>query len=128
MAKVTIVGQACVITSAVKLDDIKLIKKYRPEALSLYEGEGNERVPVFSIGVTGAGNCINNVGAEFSHANEEGYAQITLMVTKTDKEEIADAIGRPILKLNKLEESLAAVIDEIAAEKAAILENIEVAG
>lgn len=128
MAKVTIVGQACVITSAVKLDDIKLIKKYRPEALSLYEGEGNERIPVFSIGVTSEGNCINNVGAEFSHANEEGYAQITLMVTKTDKEEIADAIGRPILKLNKLEESLAAVIDEIAAEKAAILENIEVAG
>lgn len=128
MAKVTMLGQAVVITSAVKLEDIKLIKKYRPEALSLYEGEGAEKVPVFTIGATKAGNDINKIGAEFSHANEDGYAQITLYSESADKEEIADLIGRPLLKLNKLEETLAGVIDEIAAEKAAILENITVAG
>lgn len=128
MAKVTLVGQAAVITSTMKLEDLEMIKKYRKEALTLYDGEGDNRYPVFSIGVTKSGNSIDNVGAEFSHANEEGYAQITMFCEKPEKEVIADKIGRPILYLNKLEEALAGVIEEIAAEKAAILENIEVAG
>lgn len=130
MAKVTIAGQAVVVTSGMKLDDLKLIKKYRKEALSLYEGEGAERVPVFTIGVSNVGNSINKVGAEFSRANADGYAQITYMAeaerAEGIKEEISDKIGRSLLKLNQLEETLGAVVREIEAEKARILDNIEV--
>lgn len=43
------------------------------------------------------------------------------------KEWVADRIGRAIINLNKLEEKLPAVLDEIAAEKAQVMSNITVA-
>ena len=51
MAKVKVAGQAIVIISEIKLDDIKTVAKYRPAALTLYEGEGDDREPVFAIGI-----------------------------------------------------------------------------
>ena len=129
MAKITVTGRAVVVTSAVKLDDIK---KYRQDSLTLYEGEGKEKEPVFAIGVgSGLGN-INKYGAEFAHANADGFAQITMFADVKDgtdlKDYVAENIGCAILQLNKLEEKLPDVIQEIEAEKAAILRNIEVAG
>ena len=39
MAKITIAGDAAVVTSAMKLEDIKTIEKYRPKELVLKGGE-----------------------------------------------------------------------------------------
>ena len=39
MAKIVIAGDAVVITSALKLEDIKTIAKYNPKALTLMGGE-----------------------------------------------------------------------------------------
>ena len=39
MAKITIAGDAVVVTSALKLEDIKTIEKYRRNALVLKGGE-----------------------------------------------------------------------------------------
>ena len=44
MAKITIAGDAVVITSTQKLEDIKLLEKYRPKALCLYE-TGENGIP-----------------------------------------------------------------------------------
>lgn len=131
MAKITITGRAVVITSAMKLNDLKTIKKYRPNALTLYEGEGEGKEPVFAIGVgQGFGN-IGKYGAEFGHTNSDGYAQITMCCdvdTSGDiKEYVAENVGCAILQLNKLEEMLPDVIREIEAEKASIMDNITVA-
>ena len=65
MAKVKTMGQAIVVVSEVKLDDIKKIEKYRPEALVLKGGEDGKE-EIFRIG-TGAGK-INT------------YADITIYV------------------------------------------------
>lgn len=130
MAKVTAIGKALVITSAVKLDDIKTVVKYRPDSLVLYEGEGEKKEPVFAIGTGTSGN-INKFGANFDGKNTDGFAQLTMFMDIPEGEDIkgviADEIGGAILNLGKLEEKLPGVIDEIAAEKAAIQANIEVA-
>ena len=85
MAKIVIAGDAIVVTSALKLEDIRAIEKYRPNELVLKGGEDGKE-PIFAVGTTaGAGN-INAVGAK-----------------------------------------LPTVLEEIAAEKAAVLSNITVA-
>lgn len=132
MAKIVIAGDAVVVTSALKLEDIRTIEKYRPKALTLLGGEDGKE-PVFAIGITDGCGSINQVGASFGREShdEDKYATIT-MVTGTGatgdiKEWVADRIGTAIISLNKLEEKLPAVLAEIEAEKAEVLSNITVA-
>ena len=135
MAKITIAGESIVITSAIKLDDYKTIAKYRPKALQLKGGEDGKEV-VFVIGVTSnPRGSINKVGAEFgSEAHDgSGKATITLDLPKVEsndldavKEVVAERLGSAIINLNKLEEVLPSVVEEIAAEKAVVMSNITV--
>lgn len=132
MAKVTIAGQAIVVTSSLKLEDIKKVAKYRKEALVLKGGEDGKE-PIFKIGVTTKPEgSINANGAEFGSAthDDEQFAQITQplnFVGDNVREGVAEAIGASILYLNKLEEKIPAVIEEINKEKESILENITIA-
>lgn len=130
MAKVTVIGKALVLTSVLKLEDIETVKKYRPDSLTLYEGEGDKKEPVFAIGVAKTGT-INKFGANFDGKNSDGYAQLTMFVNLAEgddiKDVIADQIGVALLNLSKLEQGIPVVVEEIATEKAAIQANIEVA-
>lgn len=132
MASIKIVGDAVVITSTMKLEDIRTIKKYRPDALTLRGGKDGKE-PIFCIAVcnSGTGN-INQYGAEFSRASHDDakLATITKMVPHSDdtdiKEFVADTYGAYVLNLNKLEATLPSVMEEIATEKEQILANITV--
>lgn len=132
MAKIVIAGEAVVITSSMKLEDLRTIAKYRPEALVLKGGEDGKE-SVFAIGVarSGAGE-ISKYGAAFateSH-DDEKLATITLVNNCADgdvREAVAESVGTAIINLNKLEETLPAVLAEIAAEKEAVLSHITVA-
>ncbi len=128
MAKILIAGQAVVVTSEMALDDIKTIKKYRPDALVLKGGEDGKE-PIFALGI-GEGN-INAVGASFYEAtrDEEKKATLTMTIDYTGEDIegfVSDNFGAAIMNLNKLEATLPAVLAEIAAEKAAIKDNITV--
>lgn len=128
MAKIVIAGQAVVVTSEMALEDLKTIKKYRPDALILKGGEDG-REPVFALGI-GEGR-INAVGASFCEATRDEEKKATLtMTTDYDGEDIegfvSDSIGTALTNLNKLEATLPAVLEEIAAEKASIKESITV--
>ena len=132
MAKITIAGNAIVVTSSMKLEQLANIKKYRPKALILMGGENNKE-EIFTIDV-GNGGCgdINGYGAYFCNATHDNdkMACITMCmegVTGDIKEFVADKLGSAIIHLNKLEQALPAVLDEITAEKATIMENITVA-
>ncbi len=131
MARITIAGDAAVVTSAMSLEDIKTIERYRPKELILKGGEDGKE-PIFAIGTTtGAGN-INAYGASFGSEtrDENKLACITMFlegVTGDVKDWIADRLGAAIINLNKLEEKLPDVLKEIADEKAKVLENIAVA-
>lgn len=131
MAKIVIAGDAVVITSSLKLEDIKTIQKYRPKELVLKGGEDGKE-PIFAIGAgSGYGN-INEVGASFGGTthDEEKLATITMVAnagTEDVKNWVADRLGGAIINLNKLEEKLPGVLAEITAQKATVMSNITVA-
>jgi len=128
-ATVTVLGEAAVVTSALKLDDIKLAKKYRPEALKLYKDE-KKNEELFAIDVTTrSSGSINANGATFSDAtNQDGFATITMTVDRGDDvaAHLMDAIGTGLLRLNKLEEGFGAAIESIHEDEAKIKSFITV--
>lgn len=132
MAKVAIAGDAVVITSSMKREDLLTIAKYRPNALVLKGGEDNKET-IFRISANKNGDGeINKYGATFgseSH-DEEKLATITVFLNRADgdvKEQVADALGSALINLGALEETLPAVLEEIAAEKATVMDSITVA-
>ena len=106
-AKIKIAGGAVVVESAAKLDDLKKLAKYRPNALKLFEG-----------------------GASFgTQATADGKAVVTMILpdgVADAKKWAEDTIGTAILSLNKVEAQFAAANTDIDAEIAAIRENIQV--
>lgn len=132
MANIKIAGDAVVIQSALKADDINLVKKYRPNELILKGGEDGKE-PIFSIDVTTGKGGINEYGVSFSGVtrDEEKKACLTMLIPKDGsianvEDWFVDTYGGAIINLNKLEERLPTVIGEIAAEKATVRENISV--
>lgn len=131
MAKIVIAGEAVVITSAMKLEDLETIKKYRPKALTLMGGEDGKE-PVFAIDVTSGNGNITKFGAAFNSASHDDAKLATITMTACGatgdiKEWVADQLGCAIINLNKLEATLPDVLKSIAAEKTAVLSNITVA-
>lgn len=134
MAKITIAGDAVVVTSSMKLEDLKTIAKYRPKALNLRGGEdGKELIYSIAVGRNGDDGEINKNGAVFTSATHDNQKLATITMYVGDvaedniKEVVADQIGAAIINLTKLEATLPDVISEIAAEKNAVLESISVA-
>lgn len=128
--KVIIAGQAIVINSDMKFEDLKKIAKYRPDALTLYEGEGAEKEPVFKIGIGGE-PAINKYGVSFAGATRDEEKKATMTITTNYNGDdikgfVADELGAAIISLGKLEEKLPAVLTEIDAQVAAIQANITV--
>lgn len=131
MAKIVIAGNAVVVTSSLKLEDIKTIKKYRPKALVLMGGE-DKKEPIFVMDTCKDCGNITTYGAAFGCAShdDEKLATITMCMEEPQgdiKEWVADRLGGALMNLNKLEATLPDVLEEIKAEKAAVMENISVA-
>lgn len=132
MATVKIAGDAVIITSSLKLEEIRNVQKYRPKALVLISDEGEGEEPVFAIGFTTGSGSINEVGVSFGRVSPDGSgrASLTIFMAPAEdadiKAEVAEKFGGALMKLNKLEAQLPAVLAEIAAERARVLENIEV--
>lgn len=132
MAKLSILGNAVVVTSAMKLEDIRTIEKYNRDALILKEDVEGKKVPVFGV-ATGKTGEINQNGATFADEtrDDDKFAQITLCtcadgITGDVKEWAADKFGKAITRLNQLEATIPAVLEGIAADKAAVMANITV--
>ena len=128
-AKMSVIGGAVVITSALSLSDIELVEKYRPSALALMGGENNKD-ELYRIGTarTPYGD-IDKLGATFGAANADGNAIITELyapVSDDVKSELADKYGAAMTNLGKMEEILPAVVEEIKAEREALITAIEV--
>lgn len=129
MAKVKIVGKAVVVTSAIKMEDLRKIKKYAPDALILKdEASGN---PVFGIGTGGMG-VLNSKGAEFNGVSHDGQGLATITMTldigeqEDAKEVVTEILGVPLMKLNELEGKLPAVISGLNEQAAKIAASITV--
>lgn len=131
MAKITIAGNAFVVTSAKKLADIKELQKYNPKALSLFEqNDDGKKEEVFRVTASDKAS-INQYGVTFSDVSRDGagFACLTGEIPHNVENAvayIADNYGAAVMKLNKVEASFDAALTEVAANKAAVLENIAV--
>lgn len=132
MAKFTIAGNALVITSALKLEELAIIKKYRPKALKLMGGENNkEELFCIDVGTSGNGG-ISSYGACYCGATHDTEKKACITITLEGvqgdvKEYVADEYGEAVTYLNQLEAALPAVLTDIEKQKAGIMANITVA-
>lgn len=131
MAKITVIGDAMVITSSKRFEDIMLLEKYRPKALALYSEDGKDEI--FRVGTTNNAGSINTYGASFGSVSHDGQelATITLGIPSgidsTEVEDyVEDVVGTAILNLNKVEEQIDDAIEEVWAERAEIRQNITI--
>lgn len=126
-ACIKIAGSACVVESAHTLDDIKMLEKYRPKALSLYE----DKEEVFRVASASQGvGSINSYGAAFGQqVSTEGKATITMMIpdgVEDVKAWAEEKVGVSILNLNKVEAQFESALAEVTNELTAIRDTIVV--
>ena len=131
MANIIIAGDAVVVKSTLTLDDIRTVATYRPKALVLKGGEDGKE-PVFAIGVTNGEGSINSVGASFGRESHDDKKNAIITLSAQDAtgditDWVADRLGAALVNLSKLEATIPDVLNEIAAEKAAIKSSITVA-
>ena len=133
MAKISISGNAIVITSAISIDDIRLLDKYRPDALKLFiEEEGIKSVD-FAVAESASGSAgVYGIGFNGSTRDENRFATLTVLNDKLPedndkaKELIADTYGAILTKLNALEVQIPEAVKEVRAEREEILSGIEI--
>lgn len=133
MAKITVTGSAIVITSSIKVEEIELLEKYKPEALTLTEvDEDGDKVPKFKIGLGDGHGSVNKFGISFAKKslNPDGYATVTGIYNgeaDSVKETVADEVGAPVDMLRELEETVPAAVDEVKTKRQAVIDSIELA-
>ena len=130
MAKITVVGDAVVVTSSLTKEDILTVAKYRGSELAIVDDEGE---PIFVIGATNAGTgAINQFGVSFGGETHDGEkkATVTMIAPHVEgdiREWIADRIGSAIVSLRVLEQRIPEVLASISSERATIMEDITIA-
>ena len=129
---IRIVGGAAVLTSSMKLADLKTIAKYQPEALNLMGGKDNEET-VFMAGIApkGYGGFCGAMGIMFAPntTDAEGHATVTVNIpegTEKPAEWFVENFGGAVMKLNKLEATLPAVLAKLDADKKTVLDAIAI--
>lgn len=121
MAKIKKVGQALVLTSAIKAEEFDKVKKFKPEALELKTEKGEVTFKV----MLDEGE-ISRYGVSFDSVDREGYAQLTIMTYVESKEDILDCYATILANINKVEAQVAAALDEVNALFASVEGSIEV--
>ena len=129
MAKVKIAGSSVVITSELKVEELKKVRKFTKSGLSLKDDKGND---VFTIAI-GNVSSISKYGITYAGANAEGYAQATLMLDETvnadeRKKAFIDTYAIELANLNTLENFIresATEIEKTIATVDAMVETVD---
>lgn len=115
------------ITSAYDIETLKKVKKFRPDALVLYKGEGKEKEPVCAIAVSGSTSANNNgiCFAKDSITTPKVAAMsielpADLKSVDAINEWVRDRLGLAIVNCTKIEEQIAEAMTSIAADEAAM--------
>lgn len=129
MAKISVAGNAVVVTSTLKLEDIKKVAKYRPSALILMGGEDGKE-PIYAIEAVNGEGTINRNGASFgAETRTNKLATLTMIAPRVDgdiSEYIADYFGDSLDYLAALEASIPGVLAEIDESRQRVIDSISV--
>lgn len=117
MAQIKVVGQALVIDFDLTPDQIEMLQKYDPKSLNLYEGEGDNKRRIYSVGIANNEEIYNN-GICFNgkSVNADGTVSLTkkLPVCTTDaKQYVIDTYGLEFGRLIDLEAQAKAALHEL---------------
>ncbi len=133
MAKITIAGDALIVTSSKTLEALKTLEEYNPDALRLFEdNKDGKREEIFRVSTTADKGSINQYGASFASAthNEEKLAAITMSIptgTENATEYAVKRVGKAVLLLNRVEDGIDTALAAISSEMDEIRSNIVVA-
>lgn len=125
--RIKIAGNAVVLTSKLKLDTIKKLEKYVPNALVLVSTEDNEEREIFRV-ATGKTGSISKYGVSFATADKDGFATITTNIPEdvTDKKVyVKDNFATILLMLKDIEAVAETTLAEFEADYAKLDEEIE---
>jgi hypothetical protein len=128
MAKITIMGDAAVVTSQIKTKDLETLKKFKPTALKLVDKDKKE---TYFCADEGEKASFSKHGIVFTGTDGNGNAIATLALpTGLEADKKADYVknnyGYGLLNLNVLEAQVNEVVEDTADEFAAMAENIQV--
>ena len=132
MSKFYIAGSCGVIQSTATLEELKLLEKSRPKALSLYEdGDNGAKVEMFRVGTTNGEGSVTPFGISFGRESLSGNGQATVTVSLPDNvkaETVADYVvdkyGAALNHLNEVEANLKDALEAVKLEQANILTHI----
>ncbi len=127
--KITITGDAYVITSSIKASDIEVLKKARPEALKLVDEDGND---IFAVDYREGRPSISSFGVTFGGVTRDEekaltYTGIIPSGVADAKEFVADVISPVVAYLKTLEDSIPDDVTEAKEARKELLDSITVA-
>lgn len=118
-AQAVVMGSACMIKSTLTPEEIKNIKKLRPELLEMVDENGE---PVFTVDIdeTTPGS-LNKYGACFGNApSEDGKATITVVLDPSVEDTVKlveECFGRALLMLEEMEAGIAEELPNLREEE-----------
>lgn len=116
-----------VLTSALKKEDLDLVKKYAPDALKIKDQDGND---IFGMSYCEDRSSVSKIGVTFGGVNKEGCVIVvgdlpaTLPAGVKPGEYVADVVGAAIANITALEEKLPGVVKNIREQRAALIGTI----
>lgn len=126
---IKIVGQALVITSSLKRDDIETLAKYNPKALRLVEKQKDSDVEKFRVSV-GEGNSISRCGISFGNVTADGLAQCSVLLPNMEADKRADFVknelGMALYSLSQIETQTAAALTTVKATLDTVMAGVTV--
>ena len=128
MSKIKLNATTMDLVSVIKFDDIKMLEKTNPEALTIRDHDGN---CIFKV-MTGKASAVAENALMFAHRDINGYAVITLNFTvpnaAADHEELYsqlyDRIGVARNKLDDIEGQIITAIAKERVNKAAFIAEL----
>lgn len=106
MAKMKIAGNAMVITSTIKKEDMYLVNN----KATLVDSDNNPAY-IFEFDPL-AEATLSKYGAIFNRCTRNGNLQMTILIANNNLEEVKYAYADAIISLNDAEEKIAEIIDE----------------
>ena len=131
MAKIKVVDQAVVLTSALTNEELAKAQKYFPQALVLTDkDEDGKNVVTYAVGQTSGEGSIGKYGIEFPKGAAAEKASVTILIPKMGKKEketfVKDEFGKALQNLITIENGYAASKSAYDAEYAEISKNVVV--
>jgi hypothetical protein len=126
MAKVTIMGDAVQLKTSLTRKEIERVKAFAPEALKLFDTEGNE---VFSIDISHAN--FSKYGICFSSEDAEGKMFMTMnnpvldhSDAEKEREEVIKYFAPALSKLEAVEANVTAAKESLEKMEASVTESV----